>query len=143
MPRYFAELNPTTQVVIRVIVCDSKEWCETNLGGMWVETHKGNAEKKFAGIGMFYHSGLNNFYPSKPYPSWTLDNFCNWKPPLPEPNDLTEQEQQDGYMYQWNETNRNWSKIQDPIYSDPTPTTETTETTETAETTETTETATD
>lgn len=34
---YFAELD-ANKVVIRVIVADSIEWCQTNLGGTWAQT---------------------------------------------------------------------------------------------------------
>ena len=35
---YFAELNDN-KIVKRVIVADSKEWCEQYLGGIWVKAH--------------------------------------------------------------------------------------------------------
>jgi hypothetical protein len=35
---YFAELD-NKNIVKRVIVADSLDWCEQNLGGTWVKTH--------------------------------------------------------------------------------------------------------
>jgi hypothetical protein len=35
---YFAELN-NENIVTRVLVADSKEWCEQYLGGTWVKAH--------------------------------------------------------------------------------------------------------
>jgi hypothetical protein len=34
----YAELN-SENTVLRVINADSKEWCEENLGGIWVKAH--------------------------------------------------------------------------------------------------------
>jgi hypothetical protein len=36
---YFAKLNESN-IVETIIVADSKEWCEQNLGGMWVRAHE-------------------------------------------------------------------------------------------------------
>jgi hypothetical protein len=36
------------------------------------------------------------------YPSWTLDETFNWKPPVPMPSDT------DLYSYQWDEENQVW-----------------------------------
>jgi hypothetical protein len=36
---YFAELDDK-KIVQRVIVADSKEWCEQYLGGVWVQAHE-------------------------------------------------------------------------------------------------------
>jgi hypothetical protein len=38
MAGYFAEIDPATQRVVRVVVADSAQWCVDNLGGTWVET---------------------------------------------------------------------------------------------------------
>jgi len=35
---YFAELDDK-KIIKRVIVADSKEWCEQALGGVWVKAH--------------------------------------------------------------------------------------------------------
>ena len=42
MPRYFAQI--VNNEVTRVIVANSKEWCESRLGGTWEETRDPYAE---------------------------------------------------------------------------------------------------
>jgi hypothetical protein len=55
---YFAELD-YNQTVLRVIVADSKEWCEQYLGGTWVKAH----EPLDAAIGYEYDSENDEFIP--------------------------------------------------------------------------------
>lgn len=50
--RFFAEIGGDN-IVQRVIVADSVEWCAEHLGGWWVETHQGGTER-YAGKGMVY-----------------------------------------------------------------------------------------
>jgi hypothetical protein len=35
---YFAKIN-NDNIVEKVIVADSKEWCEQNLDGLWIKAH--------------------------------------------------------------------------------------------------------
>ena len=108
MPRYFAEINSLTNEVIRVIVCNDKNWCETNLGGIWIETYKYSSDKKCAGKGMIYYQDKDNFASKQPYPSWTLDENCDWQPPIVIPN-LTEEDKDNNKYYYWDEPLGNWS----------------------------------
>lgn len=108
MPRYFAEINSLTNEVIRVIVCNDKNWCETNLGGVWIETYKYSSDKKCAGKGMIYYQDKDNFASKQPYPSWTLDENCDWQPPIVIPN-LTEEDKDNNKYYYWDEALGNWS----------------------------------
>tara|TARA_B100001250_G_scaffold413199_1_gene446549 strand:+ start:639 stop:1025 length:387 start_codon:yes stop_codon:yes gene_type:complete len=108
MPRYFAEINSLTNEVIRVIVCNDKNWCETNLGGIWIETYKYSSDKKCAGKGMIYYQDKDNFASKQPYPSWTLDENCDWQPPIVIPN-LTEEDKDNNKYYYWDEALGNWS----------------------------------
>lgn len=96
----FAEINPETNVVLRVIVCESKEWCEQHLGGVWVQTHDDLTGKNFASIGYKYHELEDNFSPPQPYPSWTLDTDFKWQPPVPYPDN--------GGFYSWKEDTQEW-----------------------------------
>lgn len=110
---HFAELDQNN-IVLRVIVADTKEWCEQNLGGTWVQTsyntmlgeHKLGGEplyKNFAGIG--YHFNGIGFYAPQPYPSWLFDSFkYEWYPPTPKP------EKEEGYIWDWNEETLSWVK---------------------------------
>jgi hypothetical protein len=97
---HFAEIDPTTNIVKRIIVCDSKEWCEKTFGGTWVRTYYRTEGTNFAGIGWTYHPDRDNFSSPQPYPSWTLDDQCNWQPPVARPEG-------EG-LYTWNEETQSW-----------------------------------
>jgi hypothetical protein len=71
-------------IVQRVIVADSVEWCITTFGGEWIRT--------------YYNK--DNFSSPQPYPSWTLDADCLWQPPVPYPND--------GCLWTWDEETLTW-----------------------------------
>ena len=100
---YFAEIDPSTNIVLRVIVCDhSIEWCETNLGGTWIMTYVDVPNKNFASQGSIYYPDIDNFSAPKPYPSWILTDTLQWESPVPCPND--------GKPYVWNETETKWDE---------------------------------
>lgn len=103
---HFAEVN--NGIVERVIVADTKEWCETNLGGIWVQTsyntlggkHTSGGvplHKNYAGIGYTF-DGVG-FAPPKPYTSWTLnqDTYL-WEAPVAKPEGL----------FTWDEETLSW-----------------------------------
>jgi len=100
---HFAELNPTTNEVLRVITARSRIWCEYNLDGTWVQTHKATEGKNYAGKGFTYHPDKENFSPPQPFASWTLDDDCAWQPPTPYPTD--------GNMHAWNEDTQSWEQL--------------------------------
>lgn len=64
--RYFAEIGPGN-VVTRVIVADSIEWCTEFVPGCWVETFQGLTTERYAGRGMVYVEGdpRKFLYPSE------------------------------------------------------------------------------
>lgn len=100
---HFAEIDPLTHIVIRVIVADSQEWCETNLGGTWKRTFYATPGKTYAGIGYEYIQDAGDFRPPSPFPSWTFDyNTWQWTPPIPYPDD------DDGKPRRWNEEMQRW-----------------------------------
>jgi len=101
-------------IVTQVIVCDSQQWCEANLGGTWVQTsyntqggvnsrEGGTAiHKNYAGIGYTFDS--TGFAAPQPFASWILNSETYlWEAPIPMPTD--------GKMYQWNEEDLNWQEI--------------------------------
>jgi hypothetical protein len=109
---HFAEVEEG--IVTRVIVADSQQWCETNLGGTWVQTSYNTSggvnnreggealRKNYAGIG--YHYDGIGFYPPQPYPSWIKDEETYlWGAPTPMP--------EDGKLYEWNEEDLEWVEI--------------------------------
>lgn len=118
---HFAELD-ANNVVLRVIVVGNKDtsdangvekesigaaFCERLFGGTWVQTsYNGNFRKHYAGIGYTYDTALDAFIPPKPFPSWLLDDDCNWQAPVPHPDD--------GQMYSWDEENQVWVPTQAP-----------------------------
>lgn len=100
-------------IVEQVIVADNKEWCESNLGGTWVQTSyntKGNEHpegrplhKNYAGIGYTWDG--TGFAAPQPYQSWTLNSDTYlWESPVPYPTD--------GKRYVWNEENLEWQELE-------------------------------
>lgn len=109
---HFAEIDDDNTVV-RVIVADTKEWCEQNLGGTWVQTSyntHGNQHpegrplhKNYAGIGYLW-DGIG-FYAPQPYPSWTKNEETYiWESPVPYPTD--------GKSYSWDESSLSWIEVE-------------------------------
>jgi hypothetical protein len=88
-------------IVTQVVVCDSQEWCENNLGGTWIQTsfntHKGihygpdgnpdggiALHKNFAGIGHTWDG--TGFAAPQPYTSWILNTETYiWEAPTLKP----------------------------------------------------------
>ena len=104
-------------IVERVIVADTKEWCEANLGGTWVQTSYntiGNqhtlggtpVHNNYAGIGYTF-DGVG-FAAPQPYPSWVLnkDSYL-WEAPTPCPVE-------EGKMFTWDEPTLSWVEVELP-----------------------------
>jgi len=98
-------------VVTQVIVADNKEWCESNLGGTWIQTSyntSGNVNsreggvalhKNYAGIG--YSWDGTGFAAPQPYPSWNLNSDTYlWEAPVAMPTD--------DKRYTWDEATTSW-----------------------------------
>ena len=101
MSKYFAELD-ANGTVLRVIVADSIEWCQKNLGGEWIETFLDKTDThNYAGIGHVYNKEKKNFMTPKPYPSWELDEKCKWKAPIEGPKDS---------LATWDEQKMEWTE---------------------------------
>ncbi len=102
-------------VVAQVIVADTKEWCQANLGGEWVQTsyntHGGvnsraggeALNKNYAGIGYTF-DGVG-FAAPQPFESWTLnaDSYL-WEAPTPMPVE-------EGKHFIWNEATLSWDEV--------------------------------
>jgi hypothetical protein len=108
---HFAEV--VDGVVERVIVADSKEWCQANLGGAWVQTSYNTyggvhtqggtpLHKNYAGIGYTFDG--TGFAAPQPYASWTLNSSTYlWEAPTAYPTN--------GKAYSWNEADLEWVEI--------------------------------
>lgn len=102
---HFAELDENN-VVLRVVVIGNDE-VESNGGDQsetaarrvesivpfsengvkWVQTsYNRNFRKTYAGRGFIYDPVKDIFNAPQPFPSWTLDDNDNWRPPYPEPD---------------------------------------------------------
>ena len=100
-------------VVEQVIVADNKEWCEANLGGIWVQTSynthanqhpEGRAlHKNYAGIGYTFDG--TGFAAPQPYASWTKDaDTYVWNAPTPMPVE-------EGKFFTWDEPTLSWVEV--------------------------------
>ena len=119
---HFAELNSSNEV-LRVIVVsnddvdanggDQHANAETfvttivphSTGGVaWKQcSYNNNFRKQYAGKGYTYNSSKDIFIADKPYPSWALDSNDDWQAPTDKPDD--------GKLYYWNETDREWKEV--------------------------------
>ena len=101
-------------IVTNVIVADTKEWCEANLGGTWIQTsyntHGGvnsreggeAIHKNYAGIGYTF-DGVG-FAAPEPYPSWTKNEETYlWEAPTAMPVD--------DKLYSWDEATTSWVEV--------------------------------
>lgn len=104
---YFAELDENN-LVIRILVGDDnmpndgKDWFESTLGGIWIETkYSLNFRNKFAEVGDTYLLDYDVFISPQIFKSWVLntDTFI-WESPTPYPNDSG--------IYEWNEETISW-----------------------------------
>ena len=110
---HFAEIDENNKV-IRVIVVNNSDclkdgiedestgiaFCQNLLGGNWKQTSYNNRIRKhYAGVGYTYDSDRDAFISPQPYPSWALDETCNWKAPIEMPK---------GEMCTWDEDKLEW-----------------------------------
>ena len=81
---HFAEIE--NGIVIRVVVADDLAWCESNLGGSWLQTsYSGSIRKNFAGIGYSYNETLDAFIAPEPEGNLGFDEeTCKWIMPVVE-----------------------------------------------------------
>jgi hypothetical protein len=84
---HFAEIDQAGNV-LRVIVADTLEWCQTRLGGTWVQTsYTASMRGNYAGIGYKYLADHDLFVPRQPAYNYDLDtDTASWV--FPEDNHL-------------------------------------------------------
>jgi len=67
--------------------------------------------KNYAGPGYTYDFQRDAFILPKPYNSWILDEAtCFWEAPVAKP-ELTQEQIDNNYNYEWNEENQTWDLI--------------------------------
>ena len=128
---HFAQLDENN-VVTQVIVVDNKDiidpqtgeedeilgiaFCKKLLGGNWKQTsYNDNIRVRYAGVGYSYNEELNAFILPKPHASWVLNNeTADWESPVGSAPELTEEQSEAGFRYEWDEENTNW-KLIEPI----------------------------
>ena len=107
---HFAEIDSTNTVLRVIVVADEHEadganWCNSLLGGTWVQTsYNGRIRKQYAGIGYAYDAVKDQFVAPQPYASWTLDANNDWQAPEPKPEG----------NYRWNEESLAWVELPPP-----------------------------
>ena len=108
---HYAKVN--NGIVEKVIVAEA-DFFNTFVDsspGQWIQTSyntHGNQHPNgtplrgnYAGVGYTYDSANDVFYPSQPYPSWTLNQSSwLWEAPVPMP--------QDSNVYVWDEATLSW-----------------------------------
>ena len=79
---HFAEIKDG--IVVQVIVADNLEWCESNLGGTWLQTsYSGSIRKNYAGIGYSYDETRDAFIAPEPQGHLGFDEAtCQWIMPV-------------------------------------------------------------
>ena len=100
---HFAEID-SNSVVQRVIVAEQDFINSGAVGDSfnWVQTsYNHNFRKQFAGIGYVYDKVKDIFIGPQPFPSWTLDENNDWKPPTPMPSS----------EHSWNESTQTWDAV--------------------------------
>jgi len=92
------------KVTLIIYVVDGKDndWCHMEYGGTWLGVaENGSIRGNFPSIGFTYDVINDVFYPSQPYPSWTISApTWTWKAPVPYPTD--------GKVYTWDEATTSW-----------------------------------
>jgi hypothetical protein len=98
-------------MVTSVIVASQDVIDSGAFGNGWLETWTdtaSNPRKNYAGIGYTYNDTLDAFIPLQPFPSWTLNENCQWISPVPFPANASVDE------YTWDESNISWKRITTP-----------------------------
>ena len=131
----FAQIDENNIVTQVIAVADSDApneaagiaFCQNLIGAdtNWVQTKEdGSIRFRSAGTGMMFLAGNDVFFPTRPYPSWTLNNSTwDWVCPVTMPDDAgisgTVIDESSGraisstmVSYEWHEGLREWTKIE-------------------------------
>ena len=119
---HFAQINDSNIVQQIIVVADSDAsneaagiaFCKALIGSdtNWVQTSEtGSIRTRYAGIGMYYDSSRDVFYPTKPHDNWVFDETRkSWEPPVARPSDYdTALSSENPYL--WNQSSGAWEKV--------------------------------
>ncbi len=102
---FLDENNVVTEVITGIDETELIEGLDTetwygNFRGQTCKrtSYNNNIRKQYAGIGYTYDAVNDVFIAPQPYPSWSLDNFFDWQPPILRP---------EGIWY-WDEQTLSW-----------------------------------
>ena len=90
--RNWAKVDPSTKKVVEIVVA-SESWILSGKSGdpeQWIEftNFKSDDMPGPCGVGITYDSGLNQFIPDSPYPSWVFNREkIEWEPPILKPQE--------------------------------------------------------
>jgi hypothetical protein len=75
----------------------------------WIQDTE--SRKNGPGVGMEWDPSNQIFWNIQPFNSWTK-NISNgkWEAPVPEPDDISEEEASNGIIHWWDEENQTWGK---------------------------------
>ncbi len=75
----------------------------------WIQDKE--ARKNEQGVSMEWDPSNQIFWNIQPFNSWTK-NISNgkWEAPVPEPDDISEEEASNGIIHWWDEENQTWGK---------------------------------
>jgi len=119
---HFAEIDENSIVTKVVVVHNNEllldgeeseakgiEFCESLFGHKnWVQTsYNRTIRYNFASKGYTWDNESNAFYAPQPFSSWVLDENFIWQPPVPFPEDASEEK-----SYEWDENNITWKVIE-------------------------------
>jgi len=111
---YFAQIDGDNIVLQVIVVADEDApdeaagiaFCKSLCGTAtyWVQTsYNNNIRTRYAGIGMYYDSARDAFYPPKVYDNWIFNETSkSWEPPVARPSDY------DTVPYRWNQSSGAW-----------------------------------
>ena len=104
--------SDTTNADDQEVEAVGQAYLETNNNwpaAQWIQDTE--ARKNGPGIGMEWDPSNQIFWNIQPFNSWTK-NISNgkWEAPVPEPDDISEEEAQDGIIHYWDEENQTWGK---------------------------------
>ena len=89
----------------------SQMWIQTSYNTFGGQHKKGGTPFRgnYAGIGYTWDEDNQIFWSKKPYASWVKHiATASWKSPIGDAPELTQEQKDNNFHYQWNEENQTW-----------------------------------